>query len=75
MKPKRSLKIVYLYVVENKDKFGYKYEMILSNLKKIKELPTPVNFEKEEFDKSFQQVYDNNESCSLPQCTFFVRHF
>lgn len=59
MKPKRSLKIVYLYVVENKDKFGYKYEMILSNLKKIKELPTPVNFEKEEFDKSFQQKEDS----------------
>lgn len=59
MQPKRSLKIVYLYVVENKDKFGYKYEMILSNLKKIKELPIPVNFDKEEFEKSFQQKEDS----------------
>ena len=59
MKPKRPLKIVYLYVVENKEKFGYKYEMILSNLKKIKELPTPVNFDKEEFEKSFQQKEDS----------------
>ncbi len=59
MKPKRSLKIVYLYVVENKEKFGYKYEMILLNLKKIKELPTPVNFDKEEFDKSFHQKEDS----------------
>ncbi len=59
MKSKRSLKIVYLYVVENKDKFGYKYEMILSNLKKLKELPTPVNFDKEEIEKSFQQKEDS----------------
>lgn len=59
MKAKRSLKIVYLYVVENKDKFGYKYEMILSNLKKIKALPPPVNLDKEEFELSFRQKEDS----------------
>lgn len=59
MKSCRSLKIVYLYVLKNKDKFGSNYEMIVSDLKKIRRLPIPPEFDEEECHGIFAEKDDN----------------
>lgn len=52
MKSCRSLKKVYVYVLEHKDKFGSNYETILNNLKKIRKLSKPEKLEEGEYNEN-----------------------